>query len=176
MIDLTGKVALVTAATSGIGRAIALALASQVRALCIVGRNAERLASVAAAANRGGVRQLLPFQGDLADDACITALAEAVIHEFGDLDILVHSAGEYLRGTIETAPVADFDIQYRVNVRAPYLLTQTLLPALKQRRGQIVFMNSSQGITANPETIQYAATIHAMKAVAEAVRGTVNTA
>src|SRR5689334_6915430 len=91
MIDLSTKVALVTGATSGIGRAVALALASQVRALCIVGRNAERLASVAAAANRAGVRQLLPFQGDLANDACVKALAEAVMHEFGNLDILVHS-------------------------------------------------------------------------------------
>ena len=69
-------------------------------------------------------------------------------------------------GRIADAPVEDLDLQYRTNVRGPYLLTQGLLPMLRQRRGQIVFMNSSAGLTAGAGVGPYAATKHALKALA----------
>jgi len=67
------------------------------------------------------------------------------------------------------------DLQYSTNVRAPYLLTQRLLPLLITSRGQIVFINSSVGLAANrPNIGQYAATKHALKALAESLREEVN--
>src|SRR6185437_6495109 len=62
------------------------------------------------------------------------------------------------------------------NVRAPYELTQAMLPALIRRRGDVVFLNSTQGLTASGGIGQYAATHHAMRAVADSLRAEVNTA
>jgi short-subunit dehydrogenase len=72
------------------------------------------------------------------------------------------------------APVEDFDQQYRINVRAPYVLTQALLPMLRSRPGQIVFINSSVGLRAKANVGQYAATKHALKAIADSLRDEVN--
>jgi NAD(P)-dependent dehydrogenase (short-subunit alcohol dehydrogenase family) len=72
--------------------------------------------------------------------------------------------------------VADFDGQYRTNVRAPYVLTQALLPMLRSRQGQIVFINSSVGLNARAGVGQYAATKHALKALADSLREEVNAA
>ena len=90
------------------------------------------------------------------------------------IDILVHNAAAMRMGRIADAPVEDLDLQYRTNVRAPYLLTQGLLPMLRQRRGQIVFMNSSAGLTAGAGVGPYAATKHALKALADSLREEVN--
>jgi short-subunit dehydrogenase len=75
---------------------------------------------------------------------------------------------------VETAPVEVLDGQYRVNVRAPYLITQALLPKLKASRGQIVFINSTAGLTARAQVSQYAASKHALKALADSLRDEVN--
>jgi NAD(P)-dependent dehydrogenase (short-subunit alcohol dehydrogenase family) len=80
----------------------------------------------------------------------------------------------HARGTIGQAPVAQFDAQYRANVRAPYLLTQLLLPLLRERRGQVAFVNSSAVLQARPEVGQYAATQHALRALADTLRQEVN--
>ncbi len=88
--------------------------------------------------------------------------------------MLIHSAGVIDLGSIETAPVEGLDWQYSVNVRAPYALTQGLLPILRLSQGQIVFINSSAGLTARLGVSQYAATKHAIKAVADSLREEVN--
>jgi NAD(P)-dependent dehydrogenase (short-subunit alcohol dehydrogenase family) len=73
------------------------------------------------------------------------------------------------------ARIGDLDLQYATNVRAPYLLTQRLLPVLSERNGQIIFINSSAGLTANRSNIgQYAATKHALKAIADSLREELN--
>ena len=89
--------------------------------------------------------------------------------------MLVHSAGIIQQGTLEHTRIEHLDEQYAINVRAPYLLTQRLLPLLVKARGQIVFINSSAGLSANrPEIGQYAATKHALRAIADSVRAEVN--
>jgi NADP-dependent 3-hydroxy acid dehydrogenase YdfG len=72
------------------------------------------------------------------------------------------------------ARLEDFDRQYRVNVRAPYLLTQLLLPRIISSRGQIVFVNSSAGLHARKGVGQYAATKHALRGIADSLREEVN--
>ncbi|MGH7855798.1 MAG: SDR family NAD(P)-dependent oxidoreductase, partial [Candidatus Binatia bacterium] len=86
------------------------------------------------------------------------------------LDVLVHSAGNVALGAVESAPVAELDRQYRVNLRAPYVLTQTCLPLLRAAGGQIVFVNSGAGLHARPQWSQYAMTKHGLKALADSLR------
>ena len=82
----------------------------------------------------------------------------------------MHSAGAFYDGPSEHARVEEFDLQYAINVRAPYVLTQRLLPLLTAARGQIVFINSSLGLTVKRSDVgQYAATKHALKAIADSL-------
>lgn len=169
---LAGRTATVTGASSGIGRALAIALSREGAHVCAVGRNPVTLAETVAAA-----RQFSPatdFQIDLTVDGHIQPLLQH-LEEAGRLDILIHGAGVIHQDLMESARVEDLDLQYATNVRAPYLLTQRLLPFLTAARGQIVFINSSTGLAARaPEVGQYAATKHALKAIADSLREEVN--
>lgn len=173
-VTLPGKVALVTGASSGIGRAIALALAERGASVVSVGRNQAELARTSEAARAlGGMA--LGRSVDLKSLRAIERLMRDVDQQFGQLDILVHSAGAIAQATMRDARVRDFDIQYLSNVRAPYALTQAALPFLKASRGQVVFINSSTGVSAKRADIgQFAATQHALKAVADSLREEVN--
>jgi NAD(P)-dependent dehydrogenase (short-subunit alcohol dehydrogenase family) len=124
-----------------------------------------------------GARQSSPatgFQIDLTvDDQLVPLLRH--LEKAGRLDIVIHCAGVIHQDLMERAPIEDFDLQYATNVRAPYRLTQRLLPLLTTARGQIVFINSSAGLAAKqPEVGQYAATKHALKAIADSLREEAN--
>jgi NADP-dependent 3-hydroxy acid dehydrogenase YdfG len=173
MLSLANQVAVVTGAGSGIGKAIALSLAADGAKVCLVGRSLERLQAVADSA-KGSSGAMTICEADLGVDADIHNLAARLERDFGGVDILVHSAGVMSMGKTEQASMDDFDRQYRINVRGPYLLTQALLPLLKVRPGQVVFVNSSAGLTARAGVGQYAATKHALKAVADSLREEVN--
>lgn len=166
-------VALITGGGSGIGRAISLALSERGATVCLVGRRAHVLESVAEAVRASGG---LPrtYCTDLTSDEEIRILAGRVEKELGRLDILVHSAGTYFMGELSNSSVLDFDLQYRANVHAPLLLTQLLLPLLKSCCGEIVFVNSSVGLTTRPGVGQFSATQHALKAIADSLRAEVN--
>jgi NADP-dependent 3-hydroxy acid dehydrogenase YdfG len=88
----------------------------------------------------------------------------------------VHCAGEYERAPLETAPIEDFDALYRANMRGPYRLTQLVLRSLRQRKGDIIFVNSTQGLAATASVGQYAATQHGIRAVADSLREEINSA
>lgn len=173
MTTFQNQVAIVTGASRGIGQAIALALAAQGAAVGLVGRQVQTLEQVAAQARTTAPAvSVYPF--DLRQDAQISRLKEQVRADFGRVDILVHSAGVLACGPVHSAPVAEFDWQYQVNVRAPYALTQALLPALFEQQGQVVFIISSAGHKSRANFTQYAATKHALKALAEGLREEVN--
>ena len=165
--------AVITGASSGIGRAIATAIASMGAAVCLVGRDAERL-EAAAGKVRVIARSVLVYESDLTIDSAVDELARRLKYEFDALDVLVHCAGAFATGKIEATPVAQLDALYRANLRLPFALTQALLPLLKVRPGQIVFINSSQGLTARANTGLYASTQHALKGLADSLRQEVN--
>lgn len=172
--------AVITGASSGIGRAIALELAREGAALCLIGRSLSALESVAEQARRNSVTynesptiDVTCFVADLSRDEDISHLVSNLITGFR-IDILIHSAGANSQGLVEASPVDDLDYQYRINVRAPYVLTQALLPSLRASQGEIVFLNSTMGRTTKGGAGQYAATKHALKAFAEALRDEVN--
>ena len=185
--------ALIAGASQGIGLAIAWGLAERGYELLLVGRRPAPLAEAVDAARRlatDATRNVLgntatrearstPIVGlaaDVTEDdgrARIVAAVEA--REMG-LDVLVHSAGTIARADVEDASLEDFDRQYAANLRAPAALTQALLPSLRRARGQVVFINSSAGLAARANAAQYGATLHGLRAFADALRAEVNEA
>jgi NADP-dependent 3-hydroxy acid dehydrogenase YdfG len=113
---------------------------------------------------------------DLQRDDELAALTAYLRRDRGRVDILVHAAAVIAVGAIARAPAHDLDRQYRTNLRAPYALTQALLPTITRDRGQIVFINSSVVERARRNVSQYAATKHALKALADHFREEVNAA
>lgn len=173
MTPFAGQVAVVTGASGGVGRALALALATGGAAVGLVGRKPQALAGLAGEVDRAGGRAFV-FEVDLAAEGTVEALADALGRDPGRLDILVHSAGVYVRGRVADTTAAVLDAQYAVNVRAPYALTRALLPLLRTARGQVVFINSTVGLRAAPGVTAYAAAKHALRAVADGLREEVN--
>jgi NADP-dependent 3-hydroxy acid dehydrogenase YdfG len=170
---LAGLVAVVTGASSGIGRAIALALAAQRACVCLVGRDRDRLA---AAARDAGVTspRVLVQQAELGSAEGVDDRARRLHAELPRVDVLVHAAGIHSAGSHADGDVRDLDLQYAVNVRTPFRLTQALLPLLRASRGQVVFVNSSAGHRAGGANGMYAATKHALRALADSLREEVN--
>jgi NAD(P)-dependent dehydrogenase (short-subunit alcohol dehydrogenase family) len=170
---LDGRIAVVTGASRGIGRSITVALSREGTRVCALGRNPIALAETVALTKE--YSQATAFQVDLTAGKEDFQTPLRQLEETGRLDILIHCAGVICQDVMEHARIEDFDLQYSTNVRAPYLLTQCLLPLLIAARGQIVFINSSVGLTAKRANIgQYAATKHALKAIAGCVREEVN--
>jgi len=169
---LTG-VAVITGASGGIGRAVALALVAHGMSLCLTGRDSGKLESVA---REIGSRpaQLLVHGADLSSDDGIRGLVERVTSELRRLDVLVHAAGSLRLGNVEDAGWDDLDEQYRVNLRAPYLLTKAFLPMLKKSNGQVVFVNSTAGLVAGADNGAYAAMKHGLRSLAGSIRDHVN--
>jgi NADP-dependent 3-hydroxy acid dehydrogenase YdfG len=172
MPSLRGKVAVVTGASAGIGRAIALGLAEEGARVWLVGRNAGALEDVAKAA-RETATEVHVCRADWTRDEELRVVADDV-RSSGRADVLVLCGGEIHHGEHANASVADLDAQYRANVRGPYLLMQALLPALQSACGQVVFVNSSTGLVARVRSGQFAATQHGMKAIADSLRAEVN--
>src|SRR5262249_17761659 len=137
--------AVITGASSGIGSAIATSIASTGAAVCLIGRNSERLESVAIK-SRPTARSVLICETDLGADSAIDELALRLKQEFKVVDVLVHCAGIFETGKLASSPIRRLDALYKMNVRMPLALTQALLPLLKIRSGQIVFINSSRGL------------------------------
>lgn len=163
---LKNRVALVTGASGGIGRAIAAALGAAGATVCLVGR--DRGALEASAARSGGCAAVFP--ADLTRDRDIAMIAERIRRGVDRLDVLVHAAGILVPSSIADGDVKDFDSQYRVNVRAPWALTQALLSPLRASRGHVVFVHGRTVRPAGAGESQYAATQHGLRAVADALR------
>jgi short-subunit dehydrogenase len=171
-MDLRQKVAILTGASGGVGQALASALAQQQAALALIGRNPRNLECVAA--KLSPATTVKSYCADLSCEQQIEAAAAAIAKDFDTADILIHAAGVTTLGSVESGSQQDLDSNYRVNLRAPYLLTRALLPRLKQSQGQIVFLNSTAGLQARGELTQYAASKHALKALADGLRDEVN--
>jgi NADP-dependent 3-hydroxy acid dehydrogenase YdfG len=167
------QVAVVTGASSGIGKAVALSLAEHGATVCLVARRFQELETLAASGETTP-HKLHPYPADLSKREDLDQLIARLRGDFQHIDILVHSAAVYERHRFACAPITDFEVQYRTNVLAPFALTQALLPMLPSNRGQIVFVNSSAGLAAPEKLSQYAATKHALKAIADSLRREVN--
>lgn len=154
MGEMTDKVALITGASSGIGRATALKFSSEGAKVALVARSEEKLKEVAGAiAANDGEAKVIP-----ADVGSVTEL-ERVVREtvgaFGGIDVLVNAAGIIATGTIETTKLEDWDYMMNLNVRAPFFLMQQSMPYLIERQGSVVNVSSVTGIRAFPGVLSY---------------------
>jgi NAD(P)-dependent dehydrogenase (short-subunit alcohol dehydrogenase family) len=143
-VDLTSRVALVTGASSGIGAHVAESLGEAGAAVAIGGRNESRLKEVAARVEQTGA-QCLPIIADLENEGEATDTVERTVERFGRLDVLVCCAGRLEIGLLEETSLATLDQQWRVNVRAPFVLTQAAIPHLRDGRGSVVYFISPAG-------------------------------
>jgi short-subunit dehydrogenase len=166
-------VAVVTGASGGIGRATACALAIQGMSVCLTGRDVGRLQD-AATELRPHAPQVLVYPADLSTDEGIRGLVARVDSDMRRIDVLVHAAGTICLGNVESVGWHDLDEQYQVNLRAPFLLTKAFLPMLKKTRGQVVFVNSTAGLSAGADNGLYAASKHALRSLAGSIRDHVN--
>ena len=170
-VDRGADTIVITGASSGIGRAAALALARR-GTLHLLGRSQERLQEVAQHVEQAGGQAVL-HEVDLAEDDQLRRVATR-LSELGKIHALIHSAGAIALGRVAQTSAADLDKQYRVNLRAPYLLTQTLLPLLERAGGQVIFINSGAGLNAKADWSAYAASKHGLKALADSLRAEVS--
>ncbi len=154
MFDLTGKKALVTGATGGIGEAIARALHAQGADVGISGRNGEKLAELAKAL--GSRVHVLP--ADLSDDEAIGDLVKRAEEAMGQIDILVNNAGLTKDGLSMRMSREDWQSVLDVNLTAPFRLAQAVQRGMMKRRwGRIINISSIVGVTGNPGQCNYVA-------------------
>jgi NAD(P)-dependent dehydrogenase (short-subunit alcohol dehydrogenase family) len=159
--DLQGLKALVTGATAGLGRAIAMQLAREGAEVFVHGRDAARGAQTIEAIRAEGGRARF-VAADLSKPADIKRLA----HETGDVDILVNNAGDYRFGPTADFDLATFDALFAANVRAPFALVAALAPGMAARgKGTIINISSMAGSIGLPGAAAYGATKAALEAL-----------
>lgn len=157
MYPLQDKVALITGASQGIGRAAAIEMAEAGAKVAVAARNVEKLASVVAEIERGA-NEALAVPMDVADAAQVKAGFQQVLAKFGRLDILVNNAA-ITRDTLALRmKLEDWDAVLRTNLTGPHLCIQQALGAmLKQRSGRIINLSSVVAQTGNAGQANYVA-------------------
>lgn len=167
---LRDGVAVVTGAASGIGAALAAALAERGCNLALADVNAAGLQGVARRVRAGGVR-VSEHLLDVADGGAVAALPEAVLSGHGRVTVLVNNAGMALGGTFEQVPAVDFEWLFGINFWGVVHMTRAFLPVLRrQEAAHIVNLSSVFGIVAPPGQVAYAASKFAVRGFSEALR------
>ena len=161
--DLTGRVAVVTGASSGIGAAIAKALAASGTRVVATGRNKERLQKVSSEiAAAGG--EAVSIEAELTDANGVDHIINSALNYFGGLDILVLCAGIFIPATFADTTLEELDKQIDINLRSAFLLSKAALPCLKPG-SSIIFVTSTTARTGFANTAAYAASKGALDAL-----------
>jgi NADP-dependent 3-hydroxy acid dehydrogenase YdfG len=157
-VSLSGKIAVVTGASSGIGAAVARQLTAGGARAALLARSADKLAALAAE-----LPGSLAVACDVADEASVTAAFARIESEFGTPDILVNNAGTGFATDLATASLADLRRIFETNVTGVFLCTRAVLGAMKARgSGHIVNVSSITGKVSNPNAPLYCASKHAL--------------
>lgn len=147
LLDLSGRVALVTGGGTGIGLATAHALAAHGADVVVASRSAEELERAAAAVRAASGRRCLAVPTDVKDEAQVGALVRKTVDELGRLDVLVNNAGGTRMGPLKNLPTKGWDASYDLNVRSAYFCTREAgKHFLAQGSGAIVNVSSAAGV------------------------------
>ena len=168
-MKLENKVAVVTGGGRGIGRAICLAYAEQGADLVVSSDNAEENKAVAGLIqNLGG--KALPYPLDVSDSSQVQAMAEAVLSEFGKVDILVSNAGIQRRAPLVFSDDAEWKKVIEVNVYGAYHCCKAFIGGMVERNdGRVIIMSSISGKMANPANSSYAVAKHGLIGLARSL-------
>jgi NAD(P)-dependent dehydrogenase (short-subunit alcohol dehydrogenase family) len=172
---LRDRVAVVTGAGRGIGRAIALGFAGEGAQLVLAARSANELVAVAQQVQNLG-RQALPQVADVTDESAVLQLVERAYAVFGRIDILVNNAGSMTRGSLEDTSPAVWRELLEVNLTGAYLCCRAVLPIMRAQGGggQIINVAARAGREASPDATAFSASkfglVGLTKSLAEEVR------
>ena len=165
--DLSGKVALVTGASSGIGRALAIAVVKAGAQVALVGRSEERLEAVNQEIGGNG----LVLSADLTEPAQVDRVAADALAHFGRIDILLANAGLYVPGDVVDGDPDAWDEMLKVNVNSVFRLVNRVLPQMTARRsGDVVITSSVSGHQAIQWEPVYSASKHAIQSFTHGLR------
>jgi len=169
-MQINDCVAVLTGAGSGIGRALALALAKEYCHLALADLNAQTLAETAAQARALGVK-VSEHPLDVADRAAIAALPEAVLAEHGKVDLIINNAGVALEGSFDQVSTENFDWLMAINFDAVVCMCRAFLPHLKQQpAARIVNVSSLFGLITPAGQSAYCASKFAVRGFSNALR------
>ncbi|MCV7250779.1 bifunctional aldolase/short-chain dehydrogenase [Mycobacterium hackensackense] len=155
---LATRIALVTGAASGIGKAIATRLAAEGACVVIADLDADK--AEAAAAELGGADVAIGIAADVTDEAAVQAAVDATVLAFGGIDLVVNNAGLSLSKSLLDTTVADWDLQHNVMARGSFLVSRAAARALIEQKlgGDIIYISSKNSVFAGPNNIAYSAT------------------
>jgi NAD(P)-dependent dehydrogenase (short-subunit alcohol dehydrogenase family) len=156
-LRLSGKVALITGGTSGIGEATARLFAREGAQVAITGRRVELGEAAVAQIKRSGGEAIFSAADVTRAEDCRRSIAEAIA-AFGHIDILFNNAGIVTQGTLEETSEEDWARTFDVNVKGTYLMTKLMLPLMREQGGGVIINNASDwGIVGGPGYTAYSA-------------------
>jgi NAD(P)-dependent dehydrogenase (short-subunit alcohol dehydrogenase family) len=152
--EFANKTLLVTGATSGIGKATAIRFAEAGASIAAIGRNQTALRDLEEQIHGIGA-QCVAINADLSHEEGAETAVSKTLETLGGIDVLVNAAGHIASGTIENTSLEAWDAMLNINLRAVFILMQKALPAITQRRGNIVNVSSVTGLRAFPGVLAY---------------------
>jgi NAD(P)-dependent dehydrogenase (short-subunit alcohol dehydrogenase family) len=152
--ELAGKIAIITGATSGIGRAALLRFVEEGAAVLAVGRDERVLAELTVQVSQGG-GLCEACVADVTEPAAAVRIVEAAVQRLGGIDVLVNAAGAIASGTIENTSDETWDAMMAINMTAPFRLMRAATPHLAERRGTVVNVSSVNGLRSFAGVLAY---------------------
>lgn len=150
LFDLTGKVAVITGASSGLGADAARAYAEQGADVALLARRKEKLDTVCTEITQKTGRRAIAVPCDVSDESSVKSAVEEVLAKFGKIDILLNNAGVAQPGSVETLTTDEWDRSMNINVKGIYLMSKYVIPGMKGRKyGRVVNIASVNAIVAD---------------------------
>ena len=157
LFDLTGRVAIVTGGSKGLGQAMAAGLASAGADLLLTSRHGKEAAAAAAQIVQEFGHRAIGIEADVTSEEDTQRVADRALQEFGKIDILINNAGINIRGPIDQLKYEDFQQVERVNVDGVWLAARSVIPHMKERKyGRIINMASTLGVVGLSDRTPYA--------------------
>ena len=168
--NITGKVVVITGASSGLGEATARLLAKQGATVALAARRAERIDALAAEINAAGGKALA-VATDVTDREQVRALVDAVVKKFGKVDVMLNNAGLMPLAPLEELKTSEWDQMIDVNLKGVLYGIAAALPVMKkQKSGHFINVSSVYGHKLGPDATVYCATKFAVRALSEGLR------